>query len=206
MTDFLGGSYVRRSRLGGCGVRSNRTRYLDSTINQKVNPAAEDPQRFDLVLVLWGDEGLRRRFWAHRAVFDVTTPFALAVPQDPDIALPRGDDGHAELTSGATAGIKRLNIVSRTGAAWMVGQGTYFTLAGSNRLYMAASADKSVPATGHAQLDIFPALDAAAARGALLDFKPSIMVTHLPEGGFGEVAYPEQGRVLIRFVVANYLR
>lgn len=206
MSDFLGGDYVRRSRLGSCGVRSNRTRYLDSTLSQKINPVAEDPQRFDIVLVLWGDEGLRRRFWAHRAVHDVNSPFSIAVPQDPDIALPRGDDGHAALTSNASAGVKRLNIVSRTGAAWMVGQGAYFTVAGSNRLYMAASADKSVPATGHAQLDIFPALDAAAASGTLLDFKPSIMVTHYPEGGFGEVEYREMGKVLIRFVCANHLR
>ena len=204
MTTFLGGDYVRKSRLGGCGVIEHRTRYAATNLAQKNVPAEEAPQRFDFALVVRGDLAFRRRFWAHRRLFGVTGQFRVPVPQFPDVAAPPGDDAHCKLAADAAAGAKAITVVNTAPAAWTAAQSMFFTAAGGERVYQTTGEDAAVGA-GNVALAVAPALTRAIARNTLLDFAPTPLVTYLPEAGFSEISFDDDDEYLVRFVVANSL-
>ena len=204
MSRFLDADYCAESPVGGCAVRNVRTRYNAFSLNGKPSPSVDEAQRFDFVVVLRGDETLRRRFFAHKAQHDINTPFTLPVPLDPDIPLPEGDDDHARLTAKGSAGSKTIGVVSRTGAAWTAYVGMLFTFAGHNRVYsVGGTTDLVVPKTGSVDLTVYPALKADVANNALMDFKPEARVKYQADAGFSLCEFDEQDTVIVKFTAAN---
>lgn len=200
MTTFLGGEYARRSPVGGCAARSVRTRHEAQTLSQRLANAAEDAQRFDLDIVLRGDEGLRRRFFAHRAKHDITQRFAITVPQDPAITVPAAN---ARVRTKGAAGDSELAVYSGSGAADKLEVGTFFAFVGGDRLYMVVGdADYVLPAAGSVDVGVYPDLDSEVPITAALDFAPTVPVKHSAGDGFA-VAWDEQGTVHVKFTVRN---
>ena len=201
MADFLGGDYVRDDpRRGGCSVRLARNRYEASTLSQRLANSIEDAARFDIDIVLRGDESMRRRFFAHLIEHDIVKRFTIAVPQDPAITVPTAS---AKVRTKAAAGDSILKLYSGAAGEETLQVGTLFALAGGERLYMVTGSDDHVlPTTGSVDVSIVPALDAAATTTATLDFTPAVPVKHSADSNFA-VSWDETGSVVIRFTVRN---
>ena len=200
MADFLGGDYVRDDpRRGGCSVRLARNRYEASTLSQRLANSVEDAARFDIDIVLRGDESMRRRFFAHLLEHDIAKRFTISVPQDPDITVPTAP---AKVRTKAAAGDSILKLYSGAAGEETLQTGTLFALAGGERLYMVVGDDHALPTAGSVDVLIVPALDAAVTTTATLDFTPSVPVKHSADSNFA-VSWDETGSVVIRFTVRN---
>ena len=201
---FLDADYCAESEVGGCGVRNHRRRYNAESLNGKRSPSVDKAQRYDFVIVLRGDESLRRRFFAHKKEHDVNKTFTLPVPLDPAIPLPNGDGNHAALTAEGSQGSKTIAVKSRNGDAWTAYVDMPFMFAGHNRVYtVGGTADLVVPTSGSVNLTVYPELKADVASGVLMDFKPDAPATYLDEAGFSVVDFAEQDIVIVKFTAAN---
>lgn len=202
MSDFLGADYVRDSRKGGSGARPVRTRYEGETLSRRLANSVEEAQRFDLDIVLRGDEGLRRRFFAHQWSHDIDKRFTLPVPQDPAISVPSAP---ARVRTKAAAGSDTLMLYSGSRASETLMLLTFFAFAGGDRLYcVVGDNDYELPTAGSVAVRIVPALDADAPTTARVDFAPTIPVKYA-DGDFA-VTWSDRGEVLIRFTARNDVR
>ena len=198
MATFLGADYCRSStRFGGCAVLDARTRYEAEAQDRSIVNSEEDAQRFDIRIVLMGDEHLRRRFFAHRLEHGVTKRFTVAVPQDPMIVLP---SNRPRLRSKGNARDATLAMYTGGGANSTLMTTSFFSLGGRIHTVIGA-ADYELPATGKVDVSIYPRLAADVPATTRIDFSAEVPVKH--SGGDWSVGYGAKGAVFVSFLVRN---
>lgn len=183
----------------------NRTEYADETLNRRLAHSEEEAQRFDLRLVLRGDERLRSRWFEHRQRHGVTRRFVVDVPLDPAVPVPARP---ARLSATGASGAGKLTMWSGGGSPVQnkLGVGAFFALGGRLHMVMADSdsrVDYTLPPQEANAIDIpiHPALTASAARTVRVDFAPRIPVKHTADEF--RLEYGEQGVVTLAFTVRN---
>lgn len=202
---FLGADYGAASR-----VLNIRDRTQGQNVSLSPRPHVGPAQRFDIELHLEGDGTFKRKYWTHRAKYDIDGRFPIQVPQEKDIPLFDTNRLAFRVMAKQEAGDSVLGVRSSSGTT-RIWNGLYVMLANSagtvlsNRLHLVVSDDADIGSGASSDIELVPALAMDVPKNTRIDCYPTVIVHHGIVRGFTDETLGDEFGADAYEVIARFL-